>query len=393
MKKIITIFSLVLLVGQIALAQTGEVKEEIASFQKVMSMPVSDIVVPTVIVVPLSEWVSPSEQFLVKENETGKYIGYYFDTDTSVLDSGSNVITQPSSQLAQKMIDGKRQTSVDFSLPAEGNGKVKIILNSSKLITTSQLNIQFDKYVSLPNTVEINYSPATKEMSLVKAVSQKRMTGNTVLFPEVSSRHFEITLTYSQPLRITEIDLVDKEALVEKNQTIRFLAQPNMSYEIYYDADRPVKVLTSESGNLRSDEGVLETSSLLVRNNSFYVPSDTDGDNVRDTLDNCVYVSNATQVDLDANGRGDACDDWDKDGVINSKDNCVNNPNYNQKDTDSDGIGDVCDGEESRFTEANPWVPWVGIGMSILVIFILFALVAKAPKREEESIEEKEVEE
>ena len=46
---------------------------------------------------------------------------------------------------------------------------------------------------------------------------------------------------------------------MEKNieQLLRFLAQPNYSYEIYYDSDQPVSVRTIESGNLLTNEGVL----------------------------------------------------------------------------------------------------------------------------------------
>lgn len=37
--------------------------------------------------------------------------------------------------------------------------------------------------------------------------------------------------------------------------------------------------------------------------------SDSDGDGIPDNQDNCVSVSNPTQVDTDGNGIGDACDD------------------------------------------------------------------------------------
>src|SRR6185436_12092082 len=123
-------------------------------------------------------------------------------------------------------------------------------------------------------------------------------------------------------------------------------------------------------------------SNLQMYSNTAYVPADSDGDSVRDTLDNCVSVSNYTQDDVNRNGRGDACDDFDRDALINSKDNCPNIANYDQRDTDSDGVGDVCDGEESRITEKYPWLPWVGIGAAALVLLTLFVLMAKSTKRE-----------
>jgi DNA/RNA endonuclease G (NUC1)/methionine-rich copper-binding protein CopC len=73
-------------------------------------------------------------------------------------------------------------------------------------------------------------------------------------------------------------------------------------------------------------------------------PLDTDNDGIPDATDNCPFVSNANQADLDNDGLGDACDpDDDNDGVADGTDNCPTVANANQADGDSDGIGDACD--------------------------------------------------
>ncbi len=73
-------------------------------------------------------------------------------------------------------------------------------------------------------------------------------------------------------------------------------------------------------------------------------PLDTDNDGIPDTADNCPFVSNTNQADLDHDGLGDACDpDDDNDGVADAADNCPTVANANQADGDSDGIGDACD--------------------------------------------------
>jgi hypothetical protein len=59
--------------------------------------------------------------------------------------------------------------------------------------------------------------------------------------------------------------------------------------------------------------------------------TDTDGDGLLYTGDNCPDVSNPGQEDVDEDGVGDACD------------NCVFSANTDQADADGDGIGDVCD--------------------------------------------------
>lgn len=74
------------------------------------------------------------------------------------------------------------------------------------------------------------------------------------------------------------------------------------------------------------------------------VDPDTDGDGVKDSVDNCDTVPNPDQTDTDGDGQGDACDpDDDNDTVPDEDDNCPTTPNPDQRDSDFDGVGDACD--------------------------------------------------
>ncbi|GMV42355.1 MAG: hypothetical protein AMXMBFR64_40710 [Myxococcales bacterium] len=71
---------------------------------------------------------------------------------------------------------------------------------------------------------------------------------------------------------------------------------------------------------------------------------DSDGDGVCDSLDNCDFIANPDQSNLDGDPEGDACDqDDDGDGWLDANDNCPSYPNGNQADSNGNGIGDACE--------------------------------------------------
>ena len=73
---------------------------------------------------------------------------------------------------------------------------------------------------------------------------------------------------------------------------------------------------------------------------------DADGDSVPGVDDNCPFVPNRDQIDLDGDRLGDACDeDDDGDGIVDAIDNCPRRFNPDQLDSDADGLGDPCDGD------------------------------------------------
>jgi hypothetical protein len=185
-----------------------------------------------------------------------------------------------------------------------------------------------------------------------------------------------ITFAYSQPLRITEL-ILHQDSKKINNQGLRFLAQPNNNYIVYFNPDRFVNIPVIEAANLLSNKDVVYLKESVSQNNPSYVLADNDLDGIPNIRDNCIDVKNQDQADVNGNGKGDVCDDFDKDGIINSVDNCPNNPNQNQLDSDYDKIGDACDNVESRVTEKYKFIPWLGIVFAMATIVILFAITFK----------------
>jgi hypothetical protein len=337
----------------------------------------SVLVVPTVIDVPFGPDAPESNGFALMNTMTNVPEPFYVTEKRTRGVTPYTVATTPVTNGAL-LTDGYTQSSVDFLLPPTGSGQAVFRAKSMSPMRVSHLQFELAPNVRQPDLVEVRAVVSGAERVVV-ATSQ--MQNNTVRLPETVSSEWTITLTYSQPLRVTELTIPDQDAPWIVDRQVRFLAQPGVAYRLFAYPDIPV---TQENiaRNLASASAIVTLPVPVFSGNPLYVPTDTDGDTVPDAQDNCPLDANADQVDLNQNGIGDVCDDFDLDGIPNVHDNCPSLPNQDQKDTDGDGIGDVCDSAESRLTEQYPWIPWLGIGFAGVVLAALFAFALRMPARQ-----------
>ncbi|MEK7497212.1 MAG: thrombospondin type 3 repeat-containing protein [Patescibacteria group bacterium] len=333
------------------------------------------ISVPTVVELSLDNELIERFDFAILDRATNSFEPYFFKQETLANEARILASTTPIVSGSSFITDNNTKTYADFPLPENAQGRAQIILTGTQPITSSTLTTLLDNNVALPNYIEIRAQ--IDGQNRIVAANQP-MTSYTIHFPQTTSDKWIITFTFGQPLRISEMRLLQENTAKTNFNYLRFLAQPSHNYRIYLDPDRLVQTPTREAGNLMSANDILAMSAIKSQLNPNYTFADSDGDERPDFLDNCISTINPDQIDVNRNGRGDACDDFDQDGLINTRDNCPNIPNRNQIDTDGDKIGDVCDNEESRTTEKYPWLPWVGIGFAGLVLIILLAITAKS---------------
>jgi Thrombospondin type 3 repeat len=267
------------------------------------------------------------------------------------------------------LLDGSRDTTVDFFLGQAGTNKGSIKVTYQTPITTNQVDFE---------TTTDSYRPS--EFSLFadgKLILAGARPGETK-FPRIAGTVFEIQFSYDKPIRFTEAG-VGYAKEVEKR--VRFVYEPGKVYQIYSGGTRAIDDTLRASANLfDATRSVVSAELTSTTANPSYIDTDTDKDGIPDVRDNCASAPNTDQKDGDSNGVGDACDDYDYDGTATYKDNCPQVANPDQRDTDGDGMGDLCDSEESRVTEKYKWLQWVALLLVFAAIGVMGRGVYKAAK-------------
>ena len=359
----------------------------VSAYKSFSNVSTVNIKVPTVVEIPIELNLNQRKEVVVYDVTNKKFITSYLksiDPDNSV-----NYSVSVKGNIQSNLNDHNYTSCTDFDLPLNSNiNQASLTFNYDKEITSDSFHLALDNYVTLPVNLGIKAIVNGAEKVVLAGT---RINSSNISFPKISSKTWIVDVSYIQPLRICEAAFSQGNLVRNSSYAVRFLAEKDHNYQIYFDGDRSVNVSYPEAPNLANNFGVLKLAAVTSVTNSLFKLSDMDGDGIPDIKDNCVSTSNPDQADIDQNGRGDVCDDFDQDGIINIKDNCPNTPNYNQADTDADGIGDACDTNEGRITERYTWLPWVGLGLAGIVVIILFVFTAMSmrKKTEEEVLTDK----
>ena len=160
--------------------------------------------VPTVVEVPLSSSVLLGRpMFAVLNLRTNTFEPYYYRETATVQKTSVTLSTAPATR-ARTMNYGDPASYAEFLLPENAEGMAGIILYAERPLTSSRLTLLLDNNVALPTSVAVRARVKGEDRIVV---GQRSMTRRSIQFPQTTSDHWEITFTYSQPLRITELRL------------------------------------------------------------------------------------------------------------------------------------------------------------------------------------------
>lgn len=261
------------------------------------------------------------------------------------------------------LLDNDIKTATEFSLD-EDLGQAFAEIKFIKAITSGKLELILDQNVALPYQISIK---AVQNKEWKTLLAPKKITSSLIEFPETTANIWKIIFIHPQPLRIKEINFLEKN--LKYSTEYVFLATPNTKYYIFTDAEKNLTFTSPFADFLGKDlNKIIPIKLNEVEKNPIFTAPDEDKDGIPNKIDNCLNIPNSDQKDSTGNGKGDACSDFDFDSILNYYDNCPNVLNSDQIDTDSDKIGDVCDNEDSRITKKWKWLPWISLSFVIIII-------------------------
>jgi hypothetical protein len=360
----------------ISFAATWEqdVRQIVAQFESRADIRIAPLTEPTVVHIPVTNTLSSYDGFVVINDETGAIEPTLHRSNTFLNRTPLTATEVQTGGIEWNITDEDPYTFTQF--PGFPDGIVsEIHVRSYQPVTATGIEIQLAEYSRGPDAMWVRAGgeyPGDRYL-----VTPTNNPGRVLNFPAYTESDWYISIQHTQPLRITEIRL--NESQYDTEEYVRFLARPGESYTLYMGSGSSYEGNEYALEQVPKDETITAPIGSIVQNES-YAPFDSDQDGIDDDIDNCMDVYNPEQYDRNRDSVGDACEDSDYDGFVNADDNCPENMNDDQSDTDGDGFGDACDTEESRFTERNIWVPWVGMGIAAIVILALFASVTFGPK-------------
>jgi hypothetical protein len=172
-----------------ASAKAARIQNPMEAFRQYKDIKDLDILVPTVVEVPIEFFYLERTDFLLIDQNTDIALPYFYKKNIVSNEPYYTLNTIPASASTYKMIDKNSNTYTDFELDSNDQGTVTINLKSNIPITSSAIMAILDNNVAMPNSVEIS---AVVNGQNKKLLAKTSMSQQTIRFPETMAQDWKI---------------------------------------------------------------------------------------------------------------------------------------------------------------------------------------------------------
>ncbi len=241
-------------------------------------------------------------------------------------------------------------------------------IENPSMVETKKIAIDIkDSSIDAINIYDINNNIINFELK------QSKFHYELILNNEIITDKIRFEIFFDDIIKIRNINFYSEEESGSQNYIYFYVDNMcNKTYNFYFG--------NYGKSNLKSGSQKLPVefeTSVETFKNSLYT-NDFDNDSIINNDDNCLFVPNKDQKDINYNKVGDACEDTDGDSIENLYDNCPDKKNFNQNDVDADGLGDACDETDDRFFEKNKYLIYILAAIiAITFIFLSYLMIKK----------------
>jgi hypothetical protein len=344
---------------------------DVTRFQQKIDFQVTGITTPKVVTYETSQYLgSPlslknnTQNTVVNFNKSDRFIGKTLPP-LSVTDNTPLIDGNVSSIQYNKI-----ETYINFDPNSETK---QVTFDAPSNARYSALNLSLGDNTQIPRTVTIE--AILPGSTVWRTILDKSRFQNQITFPEIQPNLLRITFETPHLLRLSELKWTTTTQQSEEKSQISFWAEEGDSFTLFIQPSFGQTPLYANSNTPTGIDSSTPTFSFpSAQANPSFNP-DFDNDGLIDSQDLCPLFADSNNLDIDKNGRGDACEDPDQDGLNSNVDNCPFVNNRDQSDTDKDGEGDACDDTVDQVSENSEL--WINLSFGLMILALL-ALVGRS---------------